>query len=406
MVIGSLGLSNLSGRILVHTRVFRRRAGRAALAGVLAGTVLAVTACGSSDAAPQNSDATIRTALENLVRQGFPGAQAVISGPDGQRVISAGVGDIASGAAIPEHAHVRIGSNTKTFVSTVVLQLVAEGKVDLDAPVEHYLPGVIQGNGNDGNRVTVRQLLQHTSGLPDYVGSANPAVQNNPALLKPDAEALRWEHFTPEQLVGIAMSMPPQFEPGAKSVYTNTNYLVLGMLIDRVTGQSYQSEIDRRIVQRLGLRDTYFPADGDTGIRDPHPVGYQEIDGKRVDFTNYDPSWGGAAGAMISTGADINKFFTALLAGELLPAAQLEEMKRTVPFDRDPGDGYGLGLIRQSVSCGKEVWGHGGSIPGFGTLDGVRSDGTAVTLIVNELPTTQEMHDAQARAYDETICAA
>ncbi|MFI6869324.1 serine hydrolase domain-containing protein [Nocardia sp. NPDC050406] len=374
------------------------------MAGVVAGAVLAVTACGGSEATSNDSDATVRAALEQLVSKGFPGAQAVISGPDGERVISAGVGDLGSGAAIPDHSRVRIGSNTKTFVATVVLQLVAEGKVELDAPVERYLPGVVGGKGNDGNRVTVRQLLQHTSGLPDYLGTTDPAVTNGPTQLMPTDQSLRWRHFTPEELVGIAMDMPPRFEPGTRAVYTNTNYILLGMLIDRVTGQSYQSEIDRRIVQRLGLRDTYFPTDGE--VRDPHPVGYQLIDGKPVDLTTYDPSWAGSAGAMISTGADINKFFTALLNGELLPADQLREMRRTVPFDRDPGDGYGLGLIHQSVSCGKEVWGHGGSIPGFGTRNGVRADGTAVTVIINQLPETQEQADAEARAFDETVCAA
>ncbi|WP_245720002.1 serine hydrolase domain-containing protein [Nocardia uniformis] len=390
----------------MHTTVFRRHARRVTLAAVVVGAVLAGTACGPSEAAPQSSDATVREALEDLVRNGFPGAQVVISGPDGERVVTAGVGDIAGGAPIPDHALVRIGSNTKTFVATVVLQLVAEGTLDLDAPVERYLPGVIGGNGNDGNRITVRQLLQHTSGLPDYLGSGAPTADNQVVQLNPHLESVRWQQYAPEQLVGIAMTMPPQFEPGAKSVYTNTNYVLLGMLIERVTGQPYAAEIDRRIIERLGLRDTYVPADGDTGIRDPHPVGYQENDGKRVDFTALDTSWAGAAGAMVSTGADVNRFFTALLAGELLPAAQLAEMQRTVPFDRMANAGYGLGLMRQSLACGQETWGHGGSIPGFGTRNGVRADGTAVTLIVNQLPTTEEQADMEQHAYETAVCAA
>ncbi|WP_199195538.1 serine hydrolase [Nocardia sp. MDA0666] len=388
----------------------RRHRRRVALAGVGLLSALAVQACDTGGGEPTRKEMyrTVTQALDTLVRSGFPGAQVTIDGPDGHRVLTAGVGDIATGMPIADDARVRIGSNTKTFVAAVVLQLVAEGKVDLDAPIERSLPGVVQGNGNDGNRITVRQLLQHTSGLPDYLGGGDPeptAPANTPQL-RADADEIRWAHYEPEDLVRIALSMPPRFEPGERSVYTNTNYILLGMLIEKVTGRSAEAEIAGRILEPLGLRDTYFPDAHGTGIRGPHPRGYQETGGGRTDFTDLDPSWADTAGAMVATPDDLNRFFTALLAGKLLPAAQLAEMKHTLPWDRgEPGSGYGLGLIHQPVSCGRDVWGHGGSIPGFATRNGVASDGTAVVVTVNQLPIATAASDAVSELFDAAVCA-
>ncbi|MFD3746761.1 serine hydrolase domain-containing protein [Nocardia sp. NPDC058633] len=388
---------------------FSSKSLRALAAGTGLLALLAVTACGpeNSATAAQSDRPEVRQALETVVQAGFPGAQAVITTAAGEWIVNAGVGDTASGAPIPDNAHVRIGSNTKSFVATVVLQLVAEGKVELDAPVERYLPGLVRGNGNDGSRVTVRQLLQHTSGLPDYLASGDPSrpADPNSQQIKADPEAIRGRHYSPAEMIRIAMTMPPQFEPGTRSIYTNTNYILLGMLIDRVTGRPAAAEITTRIIEPLGLRDTYFPAPGDNGLRAPYPRGYQEIDGTRIDFTDFDPSWADAAGAMIATGSDLNRFFLALLDGKLLPAAQLEQMRQTVPFDRMPSAGYGLGLVVQTTSCGKQTVAHGGSIPGFDTRTGVTADGVAVTMTVNELPTNKERAEVVERAFDSVVCA-
>ncbi|WP_281261673.1 serine hydrolase domain-containing protein [Actinokineospora auranticolor] len=334
--------------------------------GILAGTA------GTSSAAAGGGHEVAR-ALENAIRgDGVPGGQVVITQDDRSGRISAGVGDLRTGRPFPDRASVRIGSNTKAFAATVVLQLVAEQRVDLDAPVERYLPGVVRGNGNDGARVTVRQLLQHTSGLPDYLRLRDPLTN-------------RWNHTTPVELVRSAMSLPPDFPPGAGWRYSNTNYALAGMIIERVTHRSAGDEINRRIIEPLRLAGTYYPAEYEVGIRGAHPRGYHTVDGKRVDYTHLDPSWAGAAGAMVSTGEDLNRFYTALLRGRLLPEAQLAEMKRTVPADVYPGAGYGLGLVRIPTSCGKEFWGHGGSIPGFRTRGGVTADGRAVTVTTNEV---------------------
>ncbi|MFD0361842.1 serine hydrolase domain-containing protein [Nocardia sp. GCM10030253] len=390
--------------------ILRGYSTKVALSGMAIGAIFAATACNSATSTPAAPTAapsqSLTQAVNQVVESGFPGVQAVIDGPGGHRVLTAGVGDLQTGAPFAADAQVRIGSNTKTFVTTVILQLVAEGKVELDAPIERYLPDVVQGNGNDGNRITVRQLMQHTSGIPDYLGhgTVEGGMAAEGSQLDPTADAIRWRQYEPADLVRRAMTMPPNYEPGARAEYTNTNYIVLGMLIDKVTGQSPAAEITRRIIEPLGLRATYFPAPGDTGIRDPHPSGYHQIDGKRVDFTITDTSWAGAAGAMISTGADVNRFFIALLDGKLLPAAQLAEMQRTVPFDREPGAGYGLGLIHRPVPCGKEVWGHGGSIPGFEVRTGVAADGTAVTVTSNQLPTSRAAFDAVEKVFEIAIC--
>ncbi|MEU0545985.1 serine hydrolase domain-containing protein [Nocardia sp. NPDC005978] len=391
--------------------IFRGYRARRAPAGIGVLAVLAAAACATADpgaaSTGRDRDDALGAAMSAVVDAGFPGVQVVITDAGGQRVRTAGRADTVTGAEFTADARVRIGSNTKTYVAVVIMQLVAEGRVALDDPVEKYLPGVVRGNGNDGNRITVRQLLQHTTGLPDYLASGDPAVARDPnsPQLQGDAAALRTRHFTPRELVDIAMSLPPQYEPGARAVYTNTNYILLGMLVEQVTGKPVAAEIQTRVLDRLGLRDTYFPADGEQVIRGPHPRGYEESAGQRVDFTDLDPSWGGAAGAMVATGADLNRFFRALLAGELLPAPLLAEMRVTVPFDRMPGAGYGLGLIHQPVSCGAEVWGHGGSIPGFETRNGVTAAGVAVTVIVNQLPVSEAQAATVTAALDTALCS-
>ncbi|QFU94721.1 serine hydrolase [Amycolatopsis sp. YIM 10] len=287
--------------------------GRAAvvvgLAAVMAGAVPAAA-----------TPSRLQQELDHLVRvDGVPGAQAVVSERGRGREVTSGAGDLRTGQPFPHQARIRIGSNTKTFVATVVLQLVAEDRIGLDHPVEQYLPGAVRGD----RRITVRHLLQHTSGLADYLEKVDPLDT-------------RWRYRTGDELARIAMTLPSHFDPGAKWEYSNTNYVLAGLLVERVTGTPLATELTRRIITPLGLHSTYYPLPGETGIRGPHPRGYHEVDGERIDYTRQDPSWGGAAGAMVSTGQDLNRFFTALLSGRLLPPEQLAEMKRTVPADVFP----------------------------------------------------------------------
>ncbi|MEV5539661.1 serine hydrolase domain-containing protein [Saccharopolyspora shandongensis] len=358
--------------------------------------VLLLTATTTAPALAATGHQDVQRALDVLTTQdGVPGAQVTAhdrTGPSWS--VRSGVGDVSTGMPFPEDGRFRAGSITKSFVATVVLQLVAEGRVELDAPVERYLPGVIAGNGNDGNAITVRQLLQHTSGLYDYLQE----------FLDVDPEQLRHRGAEPAELVGIAMQHRPLFPPGAKWSYSNTNYVLAGMLVERVTGHSIHAEIAARITGPLGLHDTYLPKRGDEILPTPHPSGYAPVGGL-LDFTEFDPSIGGAAGALVSTGPDLNRFFAALLEGRLLPAEQLAEMQRTVPADLGGKSArYGLGLVSVPLSCGGEFWGHGGDIIGFTTLSAATNDGRGATAVANLNPATPEIHRDMFAAIDTALC--
>ncbi|BFV56095.1 serine hydrolase domain-containing protein [Kitasatospora sp. CMC57] len=373
-------------------RVGRRGAGPAV--AVLAVGVLTVSAVPSPSTAFATKPDTVQQALSALVRSdGLPAALATVQDGTGRsRNYTAGVGDLATGAKVPVDGQVRIGSNTKTFTAVVVLQLVGEGKVDLDEHVDTYLPGLVRGEGLDGSRITVRQLLQHTSGIPDYEG-----------LL--DEASLRYRYFEPRELLDLALQHRAEFTPGERFGYSSTNYVLAGLIVQRVTGRPLAEEIDRRVVQRIGLRHTYFPAAGDRTIREAHPKGYRRdtAGGPLLDFTEMDPSAGWAAGQMISTNSDVNQFFTALLAGRLLPDAQLTQMRTTVPIG-DSGAGYGLGIMRRPLSCGGVYWGHGGDIPGYETRGGVTEDGRAANVAVTYMPTDRAGAEHVEAVVDTALC--
>lgn len=309
--------------------------------------------------ATDRTDRTIQAALDGLVREdGLPGVLASVRDRDGRvRNYTAGVGNLRTGAPVPVDGQVRIASNTKMFTATVVLQLVGEGRIVLDAPVERYLPGVIRGNGNDGRRITVRQLLQQTSGLPDYDGVVSGG----------DLLSVLHTYFEPHQLLEAALAEAPTFPPGQGWAYSNANYIVAGLIVQRVTGRPIGEEITRRVIDRIGLRHTYWPQTGEQQIRGRHPQGYfaPEPGAPWVDVTWMDPSLGWAAGQLVSTPTDLAAFQRALIGGRLLKPAQLAQMQRTVPAPEFDATGiwrYGLGLARTELSCGGYAWGHGGDI--------------------------------------------
>ncbi|MFI7437296.1 serine hydrolase domain-containing protein [Micromonospora haikouensis] len=307
-----------------------------------------------------------------------PGALAAVRDRRGRtQHYTAGVGDLRTGAKVPKNGQVRIGSASKMFASVVVLQLVGEGKVKLDESVETYLPGLVRSHGVDATAITVRQLLQHTSGLPDYT---DVMFQS-----KSDIPPYQHIYLEPRDLLDMANAM--EGRPAGDWAYSNTNYLLAGLIAQRVTGRPFNELVTTRVIERIGLRDTYAPGVGEEGIRGRHPHGYQidEATDELLDFTRMDPSWGWAAGQLVSTPADLNTFLRALLAGRLLKPAQLAEMRTTVAVDPQSGMGYGLGLFRTPLSCGGVAWGHGGDIPGYSTVDGATDDGRAATLVVTSL---------------------
>ncbi|ALG11990.1 D-alanyl-D-alanine carboxypeptidase [Kibdelosporangium phytohabitans] len=314
----------------------------------------------------------IQTAMKALKRVGATGIAVTVKSPR-CGVWNGGVGlaDRRTGREVSGHEHSRIGSDTKTWTATVVLQLVSEGRIKLDDTVDRHLPGLVRTKRYDGRKITIRQLLRHTSGLPDYL--EHPFWE--------DEDAHRWDHIEPLWTVKQALTLPPPERNPAGFSYSNTNYNLAGLIVAKVTGRPIATEIEQRIIKRLGLRDTYWPGDR-TSICAPELRSYVERAGTLADRTEWNTSEADASGALISTGADATVFWTALLTGKLLPAAQLAEMKRTVPDELS--DGYGLGIERYRPAPGLVTWGHSGSMSsGHVFRNAMTEDGQrAVTLLI------------------------
>ncbi|WP_129666103.1 serine hydrolase domain-containing protein [Phytoactinopolyspora endophytica] len=328
-----------------------KRAPRALRALVTTTTALAVIAApAAATAAPEEADrAGLQRRLDDVVATGAVGVLAEVRDEHGVWRGTSGVAELGKTREVPTRGRFRAGSITKTFVATVALQLVDEGRLRLEDTVEAWLPGVVP----DGDRITVRQLLNHTSGLYDYKDTLTVPP-------KPEFLDNRWRTWTSTELVRRALANPPTFEPpGSAYAYSNTGYLLLGQIVEEATDRSYGEQIERRIIRPLRLRGTSLPGTFPL-IPGPHPHGYVPIqqDGEMdlVDFTVMNPSLFGAGGEMISTTTDLNRFVAALLGGRLLPIDLLEEM-------RTPGveDGmYGLGLAWRDTSCGVRVYGNDG----------------------------------------------
>ena len=381
------------------------------LAVPVAAAIALGAAGGAASAAPSKGEAeSLKSRAQGLVEAGYPAALAAVTDAKGESAgVAVGKGSLETGQAPPMDGEVRIGSNTKTFVAVVVMQMVQEGKVGLDEPIETYLPGLIRGEGIDGSKITVRQLLQHTSGLPEYTDTTPGSG---------DIFQIKDHYAQPRDLLDTALSKPAAFEPGTQWKYTNTNYIVLGMLIERVSQRPVGEQIDERIVKKLGLSHTYFPAPGEEKIRGTHPRGYHlNGEGKLEDITEMDPAWGWAAGAMVSTPSELNTFFQAVFDGRLLSQSSIDEMKKGVDASSrfGPGVVYGLGLIGTPLSCGGTSWGHGGTIHGYQTDNAVGPDGTAAIFAVTALPTAiadqnnpessaKEKHQRIKDAVDATLC--
>jgi D-alanyl-D-alanine carboxypeptidase len=333
--------------------------------------------------------ATLQRDADTTLDYGAPGVLAELDTARGDIRVRSGYGDTAKQTPVPWNAEFRVGSFTKTFVSATLLQLVGEGRLSLDDTVDRWLPGVVSGSGNDGRKITVRQLLQHTSGLPDYL-MGMPYLFSEEGFLKN-----RYKSVTPEEAVATAMKFPPNFAPGTKWDYSNTNYMLAGMIISRITGHPWQQEVQRRIIRPLGLRHTYTPGTSPY-VPEPHAIGYERFPGpdateddpkygEPIDVTELNPSWGGAAGEIISTTGDGNRFLRALVSGRVLHPAQLAEMRQTVPTSAEfqqnwPGARYGLGIMWIPNSCGGS-WSHGGDIQGFRTRNGVSPDGSRSVVV-------------------------
>ncbi|MCX5366542.1 beta-lactamase family protein [Streptomyces sp. NBC_00124] len=351
----------------------RRLAAGATLIAALAAGVVPATTAHAAPAVPGATKATtpapdmegVVAALNAAMAEGAPGAMARFTGPDGVQARTVGVRDRESGAAMDVRARFRIGSVSKTFSSVVLLQLVQERKLELDVPVNRYLPGLLPDD-----RITVRHLMTHRSGLADYTDAMFEHTV-------PGFEAVRNRVFSYQELVDLSLSEPRTTEPGVAYKYSNTNFVVVGMLIEKITGKPVAKEYQRRIIGPLGLRNTSY-VHPDVRIAGLHVHGYlhpDEAGAPLVDSTEQTVSWAQSAGAIISSPADLNTFVTALMKGKLLSPRMLEAMTTVTPTDTTNTRFYGLGLRRYDLSCGTRVYGHTGTVQGFYTYAFATADG-------------------------------
>ncbi|MFJ2665256.1 serine hydrolase domain-containing protein [Nocardia fluminea] len=340
------------------------------LAAVLA---LALTVCGCD---AERRAGTLQRDVDAIAALGTTGVQARVVGAGTDRTAVAGHSDAVALDEVSPDGYFRIGSLTKTMVATVVLMLVGEGRLSLEDTVEHWLPDMVRGNGNGGVVVTVRQLLQHTSGIHEDPPEIDTAE---------DYYRLRYEVRDARDTVASALRHAPGFAPGERWSYSNVGYVLLGLIIEQVANRPWHEEISARILEPLGLRDTHWPGEAAT-LPEPHANGYQqfEVDGPLIDVTELVDA--DASAGYLSTTADIGTFYRNLLGGNLLRPEELAQMRSTVPVDGVtalvwPGASYGLGLFAVPLSCGGTYWMHNGGQTGFLTNAGVTDNGDRSAVV-------------------------
>ncbi|MFF8731050.1 serine hydrolase domain-containing protein [Streptomyces sp. NPDC015171] len=310
--------------------------------------------------------------LGSAVTQGAPGALALIDDHGRTYQATRGVADRATGRSISTADRFRVGSVTKSFSAVVLLQLVDEHRLSLDAPVNDYLPNLLPDD-----RITVRHVLSHRSGLYDY---SNDMFADSVSGF----EAVRKKVFTYRELVALSLKKPRTNAPGAAYSYSNTNFVVAGLLIEKLTGQSVKTAYQDRIFKPLKLSDTFY-VHPDMAIPERFARGYLTPDAAGaplVDATTQTVSWAQSAGAIISSARDLDTFYAALAGGKLLSAGRLADMERWTKVNSTTG--YGLGLRRRDLSCGVSVYGHTGAVQGYYTYAFTTKDGgRSLTAVVN-----------------------
>jgi D-alanyl-D-alanine carboxypeptidase len=403
---------------------------RPALRGALAATLAAVlggtlVSCSDADTAQVSADqgaqdASVEERLADLAqRAADEGSLGVVvrvaRGTDPPVEIAAQTAWAGDDHRLAVGDQFRVASNTKTMVATLVLRQVAQDRLGLDDPVEEWLPGTVPG----GEDITVRMLLNHTSGLGDYLLT--------PEFL-PSLTGQEQRAWTPGELLAVT---PPPAPPGEQYSYSNANYAALGLILEEAAGEDLADLIEREITGPLGMADSFLSSDAGFDPAKPHAIGY-EPDSERlrallapiadlpegvgfvgperpdgnIDTSGIDPSWAGAAGGMVSTAQDWQRFQTALMSGDLLPEAQMEQMLTTVAAPEE-GGGYGLGLMRVDSPCGT-VWGHTGGHPGYSSeiyTDEGGSRSVAVLTTTNFNVKEPEAAAANGALVDAAVCA-
>jgi D-alanyl-D-alanine carboxypeptidase len=369
----------------------------AVLACIVACAIVAASAMAKRPATPR------ATALQNdvdaLVAAGAPGAILLVRNGGETTRLTGGYADLATKEPMRPADHYRIASLTKTYVATVVLQLVAEGKLHLDDTVEQWLPGLVP----NGSKITIHMLLNHTSGLQDH--------EKDPVVLKPYLSGNLGYYWSPLRLVKVAVSHKPRFEPGAteRSSYSSTNYLILGLIVQAATGTPIGAELRRRIFEPLHLTGTSYPT-STTKLPSPYAHGYFLLGKPPLsDLSSFSPSLSGAAGAIVSTVDDVAGFYRALLSGHMLEPALLKAMKTTIPgsANADLHQRMGYGLERFPTSCGP-AWGHSGSFPGYWTHAWASANGKRQAVLMVNVDPSAVSPKARALFYkllDNAYCS-
>jgi D-alanyl-D-alanine carboxypeptidase len=376
---GSLVHEQLSG-CRAKEESMRRNLGLVIIRGLLATVVVASMFAASSDAAPGSRDSlapTLRKEMKNLVTAGVPGVVVLVR-RDGRTVrLASGYSNLAKKTPMHVGDRFRIGSVTKSFVATVLLQLAGEGKLSLEDSIDRWLPGVVP----KGEDITIRHLLGHRSGLFDYLADEK--------VLQPYLSGNFGYVWTPQQLIAVATSHAPPFEPGAKFSYSNTNYILLGLIVEAASGNSVGSELRQRIFKPLGLRSTFLA----TSQRIPgaHAHGYLVSGNDPLqDVTLVSPSYVWTAGGIVSTASDVADFYRALLRGRLLKPALLREMETA-------SVGYGLGLAKTRLPCG-DIFGHNGALASYLTYAFNSKDGKRqFVVLANSLTVDDQVGSKQAQ---------
>ncbi len=366
----------------------RLRRRRRALAAIVAPILALGAACGSTttaDMTPGTTAAegftdTTRTSFQQVLDEtratgGFPGVIALVRSPQGTWIGTSGTtGEGLEGAPTPTD-HTRVGSLTKTMTATVILQLAQEGKLDLSDPIGKYVPGM-----PNGDTATIQQLAEMTSGIEPYTTSDTFKQQLFADPLKV---------WAPKELIAFEHGQPAKFAPGAGWQYSNTNYVLLGMVIEQVTGKPIADVFQERLFGPLGMSDTTFPGSSNA-IADPHLRGLTEQgqdNGATADATDWNPSEAFTAGEVVSTLDDLNTWAHALFTGEGILEPKTQQMRRDsinrtiAPNTATAGYGFGIGDMGG-------WWGHDGQIPGYTTavMHNYDIDTTIIVLVNSDIP--------------------
>ena len=340
--------------------------------------LLLVSGCGGGgQEEEQASEDALDAALEESFEEsGAPGVVAAVQTPEYTWVGTLGVADRASEEPMSPDVHHRIGSVTKTFTVSLLLQAAAEGLLSLEDTIDRYVEGV-----PNRDEITLRQMVNMTSGIASYTFEKQWTDE-----LFSDPERI----WTPEELAQVGIANSPAFDPGTEFQYSNTNTILLGLVLERVTGKPIGDLYRDRIIEPLGLQETSFP-NTDPAIPEPHDRGYTlqgQSNGEPADATDWNPSWGWTAGGMISTVEDMLIYGRALGTGEgLLPPEQQAERLNSFPGDEVPPNSaeraYGLGLGREYGWLG-----HTGELPGFNTAVYYHPelDATVVVEVNSDIP--------------------